>query len=109
MRLGGSFGTERAHRPGLPPAPLSCLRQAIQRAACFSVVQGSEVEMEQALPRLGSSDTDIARASELQHAVEDMHGHVDLRRPTFVPTRAQSVADHLFPAPDRRLHLARLV
>jgi hypothetical protein len=31
VRLGGRFGTERAHRAGLPPVPLLHLRQAIQR------------------------------------------------------------------------------
>ena len=51
-----------------------------------SVVHGSEVETQQPLPRLRSGNADIARASKLQHAVEDMHGHVDFRRPTFVHT-----------------------
>ena len=68
------------------------------------MVHGSEVETQQPLPRLGSGNADIARASKLQHAVEDVNGDIDFRRPTFVHTRAQSVADHLFPAPDRRLH-----
>jgi hypothetical protein len=35
VRLGGRIGTERAHRPGLPPVPLSRLRQAVQRAECW--------------------------------------------------------------------------
>jgi hypothetical protein len=35
VRLGGRFGTERAHRSGLPPVPLSRLRQAVQRAQCW--------------------------------------------------------------------------
>src|SRR5829696_5012337 len=35
-------------------------------------------------PRPGSSDADIARASELQHAVERMNGDVHLGRPTLV-------------------------
>ena len=34
------------------------------------------------------------RASELQHAVEDMDGHVHLGRPTLIRTRAQPVPDH---------------
>jgi len=61
------------------------------------------------LPRLRdcpeSVDADIVRASQLQHAVEDMDGHVHFSCPTFVHTRAQSVADHLFPSCDRRLYL----
>jgi hypothetical protein len=56
-------------------------------------------------PRLGSDDADIARASQLQHAVEDMDRHVHFSHPTFVHTSAQPVADHLFPPPDRRLDL----
>ena len=35
VRLGSRFGTERAHRPGLPAVPLSRLRQAVQRAECW--------------------------------------------------------------------------
>jgi hypothetical protein len=33
VRLGGRFGTERAHRSGLPPVPLSRLRQGTARIA----------------------------------------------------------------------------
>ena len=35
VRIGGRFGTERAHRSGLPAVPLSNLRQAVQRAECW--------------------------------------------------------------------------
>src|SRR4051794_16501219 len=54
---------------------------------------------------LGSGDADIARASQLQHAVEDMHRHVDFSRSPFISMGAQPVADHLFPSPDRGLGL----
>jgi putative transposase len=37
VRIGGRFGTERAHGSGLPPVPLSHLRQAVQRAECGSL------------------------------------------------------------------------
>jgi len=37
-------------------------------------------------PCLGSDDADIARASQLQHAVEDMDRHVHFSHPTFVHT-----------------------
>jgi len=37
-------------------------------------------------PRSGSDDADIARASEHQHAVEDIDRHVDFSHPTFVDT-----------------------
>src|SRR5271165_5447675 len=56
-------------------------------------------------PDPGSVDADIARASQLQHAIEDIDGHVHFSCPTFVHTGAQPVADHLFPSPDRRLYL----
>ncbi len=39
-------------------------------------------------------DADGARASEVQHAVEDMDGDLDLGRPASVGVRAQCVADH---------------
>ena len=51
-----------------------------------SVVHGSEVETQQPLSRLGSGNADIARASKLQHAVEDVNGDIDFRCPTFVHT-----------------------
>ena len=35
---------------------------------------------------LGSDDADIVRASELQHAIEDIDRHVDFGHPTFVYT-----------------------
>ena len=37
-------------------------------------------------PRFGSDGADIARASQLQHTVEDMNSRVDFGRPTFVST-----------------------
>src|SRR3954449_9587885 len=44
--------------------------------------------------RSGSGDADIARASQLQHAVEHVDRDVHLGRPTLVRTRAQPVPDH---------------
>ena len=73
--------------------------------AWTSVVHGSGVETQHPLPRLGSGDADIARTSKRQHAVEDVGCNIDFRRPTFVLTRAQSLADHLFSAPDCRFYL----
>ena len=51
-----------------------------------SVVHGSGVETQQPSPYLRSGSADIARASKLQHAVEDVDCYADVRRPTFVPT-----------------------
>src|SRR5215207_7593388 len=65
-----------------------------------AVVHGSGTWTQLPQPRLGSSDADIVRASELQHAVKRMDGDVHLGRPTLVRARAQPVADHLFPPPD---------
>src|SRR4051812_39897612 len=45
-------------------------------------------------PVLGSCDADGLRASQLQHAVQDLDGDVHLSRPTLVRTRAQPVPDH---------------
>ncbi len=46
----------------------------------------------------GSNDANGVRASQLQHAVEDVNSDVDLGRPALVRVRAQAVADHLFEA-----------
>ena len=51
-----------------------------------SVVQGSKVSTQRSQSRFGSDDAGIARASQLQHAVEDTDCHVDFARPTFVHT-----------------------
>src|SRR4051812_3546873 len=48
------------------------------------VVHGSGRWTQLPQPRLGSSNADIVRASELQHAVERMDGDVHLGRPTLV-------------------------
>src|SRR4051794_24852608 len=45
-------------------------------------------------PVLGSCDADVIRASQLQHAVQDLDRHVHLSRPTLIRTRAQPVPDH---------------
>ena len=51
--------------------------------------------------RLG--DADIIRASEFQHAVEDMDRHVHLGGPTLIGVRAQPVPDHALVSADRGL------
>src|SRR4051812_13530205 len=48
--------------------------------------------------RSGSGEADIARASQVQHTIEDVGGDVHLGRPTLIRVRAQPVADHLFPS-----------
>src|SRR3954469_20458534 len=45
-------------------------------------------------PVLGSCDADGLRASQPQHAVQDLDRHVHLSRPTLIRTRAQPVPDH---------------
>ena len=45
-------------------------------------------------PVLGSYDADGLRASQLQHAVQDLDRDVHLSRPTLVRTQAQPVPDH---------------
>ncbi len=60
-------------------------------------------------PDRGSSDADGVRASQLQHAVEDMDSDAHLGRLASVGVRAQAVADHLLEARHTCLGLARLV
>src|SRR3954454_14963709 len=45
-------------------------------------------------PVRGSCDADGLRASQFQHAVQDLDGDVHLSRPTLIRTRAQPVPDH---------------
>src|SRR3954453_6798311 len=54
-------------------------------------------------PVRGSCDADGLRASQLQHAVQDLDRYVYLRRLTLVRTRAQPVPDHALEAADRGL------
>src|SRR4051812_15823849 len=42
----------------------------------------------------GSGEADIARASQVQHTIEDVGGDVHLGRPTLIGVRAQPVPDH---------------
>ena len=65
-----------------------------------SVVHRSGVWTQSSQPRPGSGDADVARASQLQHAVERVSGDRHLGRPALVGARAQPVADHLFPPCD---------
>ncbi len=51
---------------------------------CAAVLHGPWVRAQLPSPRLWSGDADGNRASELQHAVEDMDRDIHLGRPTFV-------------------------
>jgi hypothetical protein len=51
--------------------------------------------------RLG--DADVVRASQVQHAVEHVDGHVHLGGPTLLGVRAQPVPDHALEPADHRL------
>ena len=58
----------------------------VRRRFLASVVQGSAVDAQRPQPSLGSDDADIVRASERQHAIENINRHVDFSHPTFVYT-----------------------
>src|SRR3954469_7684978 len=58
---------------------------------CVARIRGAGA-LTPAPSRLG--DADIVRASEFQHAVEDIDRHVHLSRPTLIGVRAQPVPDH---------------
>src|SRR3712207_9482138 len=79
---------------------LAMVVNPVELRSHVAVVHGSGTWTQLPQPRPGSSDADIGRASELQHAVEGVDGDVHLGRPTLVRARAQPVADHLFPPPD---------
>src|ERR671932_168280 len=81
-------------------------RRGLVLGPCASVVHGSDVSSNCPHPRSRSGKADVVRASQLQHAVEDIYSYVNLSRTMFVQTRAQVIADHLVPAPDCRSTLA---
>jgi hypothetical protein len=64
------------------------IQSGVYRMTDGSVVHGSDVSSKYPHPRSRSGNADVARASQLQHAVEDMHSYVNLSRTTFVQTRA---------------------
>jgi hypothetical protein len=76
---------------------------------CMALLHGSMGGSRNPQPRLGSSDADGVRASQLQHPVQDMNGDADLGRPTLILARAQSVTDDLLVAPDGGLNAAPFV
>jgi hypothetical protein len=85
------------------------LEAAEEEAPAAAVVHGSSAWTQWAYPRLGSGDADVARASELQHAVERVGGDLHLGRPALVGARAQPVADHPLPPRDGGLGSGALV
>jgi hypothetical protein len=98
-------------RPKEPDLDIGARGDGICRSAAAygSVVQGSEVCTQDPNRRLGSDDADIVRASQHQHAVEDMDRHLDFSRSTFVHTRAQPVTDYLLPSADGGLYFGASV
>src|SRR4051794_38934075 len=80
-----------------PPLEWSILKYGFQAegGSRCTVLHGSGSRAHWPLPRPGSSGADVIRASERQHAVEDLDRHVHLGGPTLIGVRAQPVADHL--------------
>src|SRR5437868_7370485 len=60
-------------------------------------------------PVLGSCDAGGLRASQLQHAVQDLDRYVHLSRPTLIRTRAQPVPDHTLEPADGGLGPGTLI
>src|SRR2546423_9091303 len=84
------------------------LRQAAARTQ-EALLHGS-TRRAQYLPRhLTLCDADRDRASELQHAVQDMDGDGNLSDTTLILAVAQPIADHLLIAPDGSLDPATRV
>ena len=63
-----------------------------------------EVQRKKPLPCLRSGDADGAWASEVEHAVENLHGDGDLGGLCLVGMEAQGIADDARPPPDLALH-----
>src|SRR3954470_13918070 len=89
----------RSHGPDPTPAILTITRASwlpskmtcSKKRGCVAGIRGAGA-LTPAPSRLG--DADIVRASEFQHAVEDMDRHVHLGGPTLIGVRAQPVPDH---------------
>ena len=62
------------------------LSKGAQEASAPAWCTDQEYVRNDPCPRFGSDGADIARASQLQHTVEDMNSRVDFGRPTFVST-----------------------
>jgi hypothetical protein len=60
----------------------------LSQATTFSRQRGAWIRDVYAMTQcpFGSDDADVIRASQLQHAVEDMHSYVNFSHPTFVST-----------------------
>jgi hypothetical protein len=71
-----------------------------------ALLHGSADRSHRPPSRPNSGDTDGDRASQLQHAVQDMDGDTNLGGTTLVLMKAQTVPDHLFVASDGDLHPA---
>src|SRR3954453_15346146 len=85
-------------RSRMRPYLLACLMASIPASARRGcVARMGEVGALTPAPA-SSGDADVGRASQIQHAVEDMDGDVHLGRPTLIRMRAQPVANHLFPS-----------
>src|SRR3954471_3973208 len=93
----GSSGVKLIQPPRLLVMRTSGLRDrpwsSWASAACLCVarIRGAGA-LTPAPSRLG--DADIVRASEFQHAVENIDRHVHLGGPTLIGVRAQPVPDH---------------
>src|SRR3954451_6563904 len=69
-------------------------------AGCGAWIKGMEAT---APPASGSADPDIARASQLQHAVEHMNANLHFGRSLPILARSQRVTNHSFPSGGGRL------
>jgi hypothetical protein len=100
---GGGCGTmELTRRIGTSKA--SCWRW--RKRFLAALLHGSADRSHRPPSRPNSGDTDGDRASQLQHAVQDMDGDTNLGGTTLVLMKAQTVPDHLFVASDGDLHPA---
>src|SRR4051812_28269979 len=83
-------------------APMSSLWATATSARTGPRSRGARIERLAAVAPYpsGSGDAGVARASELQHAVEHVGGDRHLGRPALVGARAQPIADHPLPPRD---------
>ena len=98
--------------PASPKARRSDPRARVsggEKAPIETLLHGSMRGSRRPLPAPTSCDADGVRASQLQHAVQDMDGDGNLGRATLILTEAESVTDHLFVSPDGSLDAAALV
>ena len=89
-----------------PRSPQEQVMAMVLGVAQGALLHGSGDGLHQPHPHLTSGNTAGNRASQLQHAVQNIDGDTNFGSATLVFMEAQPIADHLFISADGGLHPA---